>query len=124
MFTILFGISFAVQLTRASQRAQSLVPVYSRRLGILLLIGVLHFTLLWFGDILHIYALCGFVLLLFRHQSDRAVLGWALGLFAFFLLLPVLSLAADKLGVPMWRADHQWMPQEERFAKLTGWRMV
>lgn len=38
----------------------------------LLGIGLFHILRLWHGDILTLYALMGFVLLLFRRMSDRA----------------------------------------------------
>ncbi|MBN1210108.1 MAG: DUF418 domain-containing protein [Myxococcaceae bacterium] len=77
IFSFLFGLGFAVQLGRAEQRGASIVPLYSRRLGVLLLIGVSHLFLLWYGDVLSTYALLGFGLLLFRSRSDKALLIWA-----------------------------------------------
>src|SRR5437867_8344835 len=43
-------------------------------LCVLFLIGAAHFLLLWDGDILHDYALLGFVLLLFRRCSPKTLL--------------------------------------------------
>ena len=58
----LFGIGFAIQLTRAAQRGQDGATLFLRRMAILLVIGVVHGILIWQGDILHAYALMGFVL--------------------------------------------------------------
>ncbi|MFP2958069.1 DUF418 domain-containing protein [Myxococcus sp. 1LA] len=74
LFAFLFGLGFAVQLGRAEARGGSIVPLYSRRLVVLLVIGVLHLFLLWYGDILSSYALMGFGLLLLRRRSDRTLL--------------------------------------------------
>ena len=48
-----------------------------RRLAILFGFGILHIVLLWKGDILALYALMGFVLLLVRGVDDRRLLRWA-----------------------------------------------
>ena len=73
IFSLLFGIGFAIQLGRLEQRGEG-VPRYMRRLIILFLIGIAHMLLLWLGDIVALYALMGAVLLLFRRLNDRALL--------------------------------------------------
>lgn len=77
LFSLLFGLGFAVQLGRAERRGASVVPVYSRRLTVMLLLGLAHLFLLFQGDIVSTYALLGFVLLLFHRRSDRTLLTWA-----------------------------------------------
>lgn len=76
LFSLLFGIGFYMQLTRLEERGEG-VARYMRRLFILLLIGLAHLLLLWLGDILALYAIMGFVLLLFRNASNRALIVWA-----------------------------------------------
>ena len=73
IFSLLFGIGFAIQLGRLEQRGEGVLR-YLRRLVILFLIGIAHMLLLWLGDIVALYALMGAVLLLFRRWSDRALL--------------------------------------------------
>ena len=80
IFAFLFGLGFAVQLIRAEERGLSILPVYARRLFVLLLFGLAHMLLLWYGDILHLYALVGFTLLLWRKRKDGTVLKWGLAL--------------------------------------------
>ena len=84
LFSVLFGLGFAIQLERARARGQDGLPVYLRRLGILLAIGFCHVVLIWWGDILWNYALTGFVMVLFRRRSQRALLIWA----ALFAVVP------------------------------------
>lgn len=79
LFSLLFGIGFAVQLARLEQRGEG-VPRYLRRLLVLLLFGLAHLYLLWLGDILALYAVMGGVLLLFRRVSDRALIRGAVAL--------------------------------------------
>ena len=70
LFSLLFGMGYALMLKRADALPADpeFHRVYARRLGVLLLFGLLHATLLWAGDILVSYALGGFaLLLLFRN---------------------------------------------------------
>lgn len=86
LFSFLFGLGFAVQMTRAQERGKS-VSFYPRRLFFLLCFGMVHAWLIWWGDILFDYALCGFVLLLFRKRTTKTIAIWSLSLFA---AIPVL----------------------------------
>ncbi len=77
LFSFLFGLGFAMQITRAKSRGHEFLPLYRRRLLALLLFGLANGLLLlhvWRGEILHRYALCGFLLLLFRKCSSRTLL--------------------------------------------------
>jgi uncharacterized protein len=91
LFAMLFGLGFAMQLSRANDIGRNVLPVYCRRLAILFFIGVGHALLLWFGDILHVYALVGFILILFRDKSDRFILSWAVGLALLTSLSPLID---------------------------------
>jgi uncharacterized protein len=86
LFSFLFGLGLAVQMQRAEAKGVAIVPLYLRRLLVLLLIGIARVVLLWFGDILVYYALLGFILLLFRNTKPRRLLVWAL----VFLFVPLL----------------------------------
>ncbi len=85
IFSMLFGIGFALQLGRLEARSEG-IGRYMRRLAILFGFGLLHIVLLWKGDILALYAAMGFALLLFRRVDDRTLLRWAL----FLTLVPIL----------------------------------
>ncbi len=84
IFSFLFGLGFAIQLSRAEERGHSLAAAYARRVSILGIIGLLHITLLWYGDILFVYAIAGLCLLTVRHWNARRLIGiaFALALFA------------------------------------------
>jgi uncharacterized protein len=86
LFSLLFGLGFAIQMTHAQERAADFLPTFRRRLRILAIIGLVHLTLLWWGDILLLYALLGFVLIAFRGASDRTLLVTA----AALLVSPIL----------------------------------
>ncbi len=88
LFSLLFGIGFALQIQRAETRGTTFVPFYLRRLGILLLIGLAHAIFIWTGDILVLYALVGAILLLlFRRRSPRTLLIWAGVMLAVTILI-------------------------------------
>ena len=77
LFSFLFGLGFAIQMGRAESRGASFVPLYSRRLLSLYLFALVQ-ILLVDGNQLQIYALLGFLLLLFRRLAIRTVLITAL----------------------------------------------
>ncbi|MFP4064261.1 MAG: DUF418 domain-containing protein [Bacteroidales bacterium] len=85
LFSLLFGIGFYYFMRKADEAGAGVIGVFRRRLFILLLIGALHVLLLWYGDILVIYALFGFIMTWFRNKSNRFVITWAI----VFLLIPV-----------------------------------
>jgi len=77
LLIILFGIGFGIQLVRANERGIDVRNTYYRRSAALLAIGVIHGCLVWNGDILTIYALVSFALVMFRTASNRQLVGWA-----------------------------------------------
>lgn len=85
LFSFLFGLGLAVQMMRAEARGARFLPLYTRRLCVLFLIGLAHFLLLWDGDIVHNYAQNGFLLLLFRRRPPRTLLAGA----GILLAIPV-----------------------------------
>jgi len=72
-FTLLFGVS--TFLVGREPR------VLWRRLWWLVLFGVVHGALIWYGDILLLYAVCGLLFLRWRHMPWRRLL--AMGLVVF-----------------------------------------
>jgi uncharacterized protein len=72
-FSFLFGLSFALMLTRSTDSAIAFYRRFAWRLLILGVIGFLH-HLWWPGDILSIYALLGFPLVALSFLPNRWVL--------------------------------------------------
>jgi len=87
IFSFLFGLGFAIQLSRAETRGVRFLSFYPRRLLALALFGIIHGILIWSGDILLTYSLSGAILLLFRNRQQKTLLWWAAGLFALPLVL-------------------------------------
>lgn len=92
IFSLLFGIGFALQMRSATSRVPRPRLVLARRLFVLLGIGGLHF-LLWPGDILTTYALVGLVVLLPATWLPR----WAGAALAAALIATSLALGGDRL---------------------------
>ncbi|MCZ8216674.1 MAG: hypothetical protein O9262_10570, partial [Cyclobacteriaceae bacterium] len=103
IFSFLFGLGFSVQLTRAEAKESNILSFYPRRLMILLAFGILH-SLFWWGDVLRIYSLLGFVLLALRKLSNQ----WLLFL-SFFLLI----LSSVIAGAPNVFGDGAGSPSED-----------
>jgi len=97
LFAFLFGVGFWVQMERLEARGGNFQRIYLRRLFVLLAFGTVHLLFFWPFDILHLYALAGFLLLALRRVSDRVLL--ALGLVLAFAARPVLSTLFDEMGV-------------------------
>lgn len=64
LFSILFGMGFAVMLIRAQEAGRPFYGWFTRRMVFLFLFGMAHMVFLWGGDILHDYAAGGLMLLL------------------------------------------------------------
>ncbi|WP_051125107.1 DUF418 domain-containing protein [Serinicoccus profundi] len=117
MFALLFGYGM-VQFARAQEARGTPVAGFRamlrRRHVALLVIGVLHAALLWYGDVLGPYGILGLVLvpLLFWRSTRaiRIVRGVLVGLLAVFAALSVVSGVA-LLSVPQESWDTaMWMP--------------
>ena len=74
IFSMLFGAGIALMATRREAAGGRPAGLHYRRTGVLLVIGLLHGYLLWYGDILHAYALCGFIVYLFRRRRAMTLL--------------------------------------------------
>lgn len=98
LFSLLFGVGFAVFVQRASARGADAVRLFRRRLTGLLLIGLVHTFLIWMGDILATYAVIAFALVPFLRKDDRTVLRWALGMLLLPIALYALMVAAVSLA--------------------------
>lgn len=62
LFAFLFGAGAAIQAERAERHGGRIRPFLYRRYCVLLLFGAAHVVLLWNGDILCLYAVCGLLL--------------------------------------------------------------
>lgn len=88
IFAFLFGASFALQTDSLRQKISdwsSVRRVYRRRLAALLMLGILHGTLIWAGDILTIYGSVG------------------------FLIVGMAGAARERIGANLWNWSVVWL---------------
>lgn len=99
LFSFLFGYS-SYYVTRGEKAGR---PRFALRSLVLIALGVIHFTLLWHGDILFLYGVFGLILLAFMFRRERALKVWAWVLWAFstalMVSLSLLTWLAEESGV-------------------------
>ncbi len=81
IFSLLFGLSFFIQMDRAGRRGQPFAGKFVWRLVLLFFIGMFH-NLFFRGDILTVYALLGLLLVLFYRAPSWVLLTTAGGIIA------------------------------------------
>ena len=87
MFTLLFGTGFYIFLERLENKGYGLkaLDIYARRLLWLFVFGMIHAYLIWDGDVLYHYAICGFLLFPFRSMSVKKLLAMVVLLISILL---------------------------------------
>ncbi len=83
LFSILFGYGFGVIMERVANKNLNTTRFFLRRMFWLFVFGCIHLAF-WSEDILHVYAMAGIFLLLFRKSSDRKVFTWSVILMFVF----------------------------------------
>ena len=91
IFSFLFGLGFSIQFLNARKKGTNPYTFLARRLAILMLFGLVHIIFVWEEDILFIYAIFGFVLLMLIDQSPRFILAAALILYFASPVFDILS---------------------------------
>lgn len=104
LFSLLFGMGFAVMQARADAAGRPFVPVYLRRTVGLLVIGLAHAWLLWAGDILVAYALAALLLMAFARAPVAGL--WAGGAALYLSIAGLMALSALVAGAPGGWADN------------------
>ncbi|QFT88317.1 hypothetical protein FIU87_06655 [Bacillus sp. THAF10] len=98
LFSFLFGYGFIIFTNRIAEKGLSVPKYFTRRLLVLLIIGVIHAFFVWHGDILITYAICGFALLLARNMSAKAMVWTGTAIIAVQVtLISLLLLVSQKL---------------------------
>jgi len=83
VFSMLFGAGIILMTERIEERGDSSRRVHYTRNLLLLGIGIFHYNVLWFGDVLMIYAVSAFFLYPFRRLNAKNLIyagsiGWLL----------------------------------------------
>lgn len=99
LFSLLFGASMLLLIDKAEMAGRDGRRTQIVRSAWLFLFGLAHYLLLWWGDILMVYAIVGLVAMLFAGRDAMALVKWA---FLFFLL-HFLLVAATIASLYAWQ---------------------
>lgn len=114
LFSFLFGYSAHYVLKDDKSNRPRWV---ARSIGLVIL-GVIHFTFLFHGDILFLYGLFGLILTALYFRSEKAIRGWAKGIYiAISVLFAALSLLTY-VGEMALSAQGKSLPDETFTSKL------
>jgi uncharacterized protein len=89
IFSMLFGAGMVLMAQRQEKAGRAPWRVHLRRMFVLLLFGLAHAYLLWAGDILYTYALCGLVVFWLRRLRPALQIVLGLAVLGVGSLLPV-----------------------------------
>jgi uncharacterized protein len=103
LFSFLFGASMLLVIERAEGSGRPSASVHFRRMAWLLVFGLLHFYLVWFGDILAGYAMAGMAAWFFHTKSPRKLVRigilFLLIQFALFAAFSLLFYSAEQAAL-------------------------
>jgi uncharacterized protein len=86
LFSMLFGYGFGLILQSLDRKNINPNLFFFKRMFWLFIFGCIH-TLFWWGDVLHLYAISGIILLTFRNNSNKSVFLFSI---LFLFVVPIL----------------------------------
>lgn len=100
LFSFMFGVGLGFQMQAAARRELPFGPVYRNRMIALIVLGLLHGTLFFPGDILVIYGLTGSLLYLWRDWHVKRLIRVGVSLLAVqvFVFGPIIIALPDDGG--------------------------
>ena len=111
IFSMLFGAGIVLMAERAEARGLRPAGAHYRRMLWLVLFGILHAHLLWYGDILYLYGMCGLVVYLFRKLRAP-----------WLIVLGLLSLAVVSVLFVFFGWSMQFWPEEAMTDMASDWQ--
>ncbi len=121
IFSMLFGASTILFINSVKKREKSpLLFFYSRNFWLLIL-GLIHSSYFWYGDILFIYALCAFLLFFFKNITPKKqfILGFLIYLIPTFsnyatyeYVIDYLDQAEKDVIIKHWNPSNEILQQE------------
>ncbi len=96
IFSILFGVGMMIFSDNIIKKGKRAGIFHYRRMIFLLIVGLIHAYLIWMGDILVIYAICGSIVFLMRKWSNKRLI--IIG--SIFFIVPFLLSLLTYYGTP------------------------
>lgn len=128
LFSLLYGAGIVLMTENVVKKGKKPAGIHYRRMLWLLLFGLLHAYILYYGDILVRYAICGMLLYPVRKISPKKLV--VLGLFMLLVGSAIhLSTQLPNQDLPpetLEQINKSWQPDEEAIAEeldvfLGGW---
>lgn len=91
LFSMLFGAGIVLMTDKLKSSGRREGATWHFRNFWLLLFGILHVALLWNGDILIMYSICGFFVYFLRNKSAKTIFRTAISLFIIPILLTLFQ---------------------------------
>ena len=132
IFSLLFGAGIVVMTARAAERGARPAVLHYRRMFALLIFGLIHAYLIWDGDILVLYSVCGAIVYLFRRLSPVPLVAIALTslIIGSGLLwyggsqLPHAPAAARQEFIDFWAPPAQLLQRETAAFRGSWWQQM
>lgn len=115
IFSMLFGVGIIIFTERALEKGRRAGPLHYRRNFWLLVFGMIHAYLIWYGDILVAYSLCAMLAFVFRKKKPKTLIIWSI----IFFIVPIIFTVGSGLTIETWpEASYNqnmetWMPAQE-----------
>ena len=100
IFSLLFGLSAILFMENIAKQGNNPIRLFIRRMVTLFIFGAIQAVFIWWGDILAVYAVLGFGLILFYRVSARLLL---IIIYAFFFVLTIIHIG---LAYYQWQNDY------------------
>lgn len=110
LFSILFGAGILLVADRMEQKSKSPLPFHFKRNFWLLIFGLIHAYLIWYGDILFTYAISSFLVVWVRNRPPRTL-----------FLFGIIVLFIPQIITMSFSATIHFMPEEAISAFQLGW---
>jgi uncharacterized protein len=112
IFSMLFGAGIYLMTSHIEAAGRNPGPIHYRRMGWLILFGLLHAYLLWYGDILVNYGLCGLLAYCYRKMPPKKLIIYGLGF---------VAVASVLFFYTAWSMPH-WPPRQREVFTQQLWQ--